>query len=121
MLYRDLFQAVIGAHPVIARADVSLSAKDIVGLAVQAGRVLFDAEVVFHERIAPMSGSLVPLDQYVYTLNNTRVSSGVSITSLDMNSSSNPVIEDAEIIGESTPSVSQETSLAAPNVLYLIG
>ena len=108
------FQAVIGAHPVIARADVSLSAKEIVGLAVQAGRIIFDAEVVFHERIAPMSGSLLPLDQYVYTLSNTHSSSGVAITSLDMNSSSNAVIQDAEIIGEPTPSDSQETSLAAP-------
>ena len=34
------FQAVMGAHPVIARADISLSAKEVVGLAVQAGRIL---------------------------------------------------------------------------------
>ena len=68
------FQAVMGSHPVIARADVSLSAKEVVGLAVQAGRILFDAEVVFHERIAPISGSLIPLDQYIYAMEHAQPS-----------------------------------------------
>ena len=115
------FQAVMGAHPIIARADVSLSAKEIIGLAVHAGRVLFDAEVVFHERIAPMSGSLMPLDQYVYTLDNVDSSGGIDSTlpaSLDPISSSEAGIEagieDAEIILESSTSSTQQTSLAAP-------
>jgi len=107
------FQAVIGSHPVIARADVSMTAREVVGLAVQAGRVVFDAEVVFHERMAPMSGSLMPLDQYVYTVENTQTSSGISLTSVDMNSNpTSVVIEDAEIIDDS--SNLSETSLAAP-------
>ena len=108
------FQAVMGSHPVIARADVSMSAKEVVGLAVQAGRILFDAEVVFHERIAPMSGSLMPLDQYVYTLENTHTASGVSVTSLNMNNSLNSSIEEAEIVDEQTTSSLQQTGLAAP-------
>ena len=111
------FQAVIGAHPIIARADVSLSAKEIIGLAVHAGRVLFDAEVVFHERIAPMSGSLMPLDQYVYTLDNansSKINDPMAPISLDLLSSSETVIEDAEIIQESSTSSTQQTSLAAP-------
>ena len=108
------FQAVIGSSPVIARADVSMSAKEVVGLAVKAGRVLFDAEVVFHERIAPLSGSLMPLDQYVYTLEHTQQSSGVSVTSLDMGRPLSRAIQDAEIIDDASQSDVQETGLAAP-------
>lgn len=105
------FQAVIGSHPIVARADVSLSAKEVVSLAVQAGRILLDAEVVFHERIAPVSGSLMPLDQYMYTLQNTRGVGGVSLMSTDMNQPHG--IQDAVVVNESTSSSS--TSLAAPN------
>ena len=108
------FQAVMGAHPVIARADISLSAKEVVGLAVQAGRILFDAEVVFHERIAPMSGSLIPLDQYVYAMVSAQPSGG-STAHKDVIGS---VIEDAEIVEEvshsSTHSNSHSTGLAVP-------
>lgn len=97
------FQAVMGAHPVIARADVSLSAKEIVALAVQAGRAVLDAEVVFHEQIAPVAGSLIALDQYVYGLNHGNQQSGVSLMSNQMNMGVHSVekdILDAEIIEE---------------------
>ena len=105
------FQAVIGAHPVIARADVSLSAKEVVALAVQAGRILLDAEVVFHERIAPVSGSLMPLDQYLHTLQNTRDVGGVSLMSTEMNQSGG--IQDAVVVTEATSNTT--TALASPN------
>ena len=110
------FQAVMGAHPVIARADISLSAKEVVGLAVQAGRILFDAEVVFHERIAPMSGSLIPLDQYVYAMEHAQPSSGLN----SRRDVIEPFIEEAEIVEEesqsssSTHSNNQSTDLAVP-------
>ena len=111
------FQAVLGAHPIIARADVSLNAKEIIGLAVHAGRVLFDAEVVFHERIAPISGSLMPLDQYVHTLDNADSSGAMNPlhpVSIESSTASEFDIEDAEIIHESSTSSTQQTSLAAP-------
>ena len=73
------FQAVMGAHPVIARADVSLPAKEIIALAVNAGRAVLDAEVVFHDTLAPVAGSLMPLDQYVYALNSSNAPGGVSV------------------------------------------
>ena len=97
------FQAVMGAHPVIARADVSLPAKEIVALAVQAGRAVLDAEVVFHEKIAPVAGSLIALDQYVYGLNHTKQQGGVSLMSDQMSMGAQYLekeILDAEIIPE---------------------
>jgi|GEM_PF-5113638 len=97
------FQAVMGAHPVIARADVSLSAKEIVALAVQAGRAVLDAEVVFHEQIAPVAGSLIALDQYVYALNHGHQQRGVSLMSNQMSMGVQSVekdIVDAEVIEE---------------------
>ena len=97
------FQAVMGAHPVIARADVSLPAKEIVALAVNAGRAVLDAEVVFHDTLAPVAGSLIPLDQYVYALNSSNAPSGVSVMSNQMSMGAQPVgneVLDAEIIDE---------------------
>jgi hypothetical protein len=105
------FQAVLGSHPIVARADVSLSAKEIVAMAVQAGRILLDAEVVFHERTAPMSGSLMPLDQYVYTLGHTNQAGGVSLTSTSMDI--NP-IQDAVIVEDTHTPTTSQTGLAAP-------
>ena len=62
------FQAVMSAHPVIARADVSLVAKEIVQLAVEAARAVLDAEIVFHERQAPFAGSIISLDVYATSI-----------------------------------------------------
>ncbi len=112
------FQAVLGAHPVVARADVSLPAKEVIALAVLAGRVLLDAEVVFHERMAPMSGSLMPLDQYIYTLENTHHQGGVSLMAGGMYTvgSDQGEVLDAEIVEDHTTDSqsSTGTALATP-------
>ncbi len=118
------FQAVMGAHPIIARADVAVSAKEVVGLAVQAGRILLDAEVVFHETMAPRAGTIMPLDQYLYTLENTQHRGGVSLMSSSMGhtpgTGSEMEILDAEIVDASPSNQGQantrqsNTALATP-------
>ena len=102
------FQAVMGAHPVIARADITLSAKEVIGLAVQAGRILFDAEVVFHERIAPISGSLISLDQYIYTIKQVPSSSETKV----QRDWTETVIEDAEVV-EDVPQMNTRLNTAS--------
>ena len=58
------FQAVVGANPVIARADISMTAKEVVNLAVQTGRAVLDTEIVFHEQMAPSTGTTMSLEMY---------------------------------------------------------
>lgn len=53
------------AHPVIARADVSGSMKEIIQIAVQLARGVPDAEVVFHEKRVGPIGTPVERDEFL--------------------------------------------------------
>ena len=97
------FQAVMSAHPVIARADISLVAKEVVQLAVQAGRAVFDAEIVFHERQAPFAGSIISLDVYASSI-ATKIPS--------VNAMNSGVVLDANVVKQ-MPSSSVGTSIVA--------
>jgi hypothetical protein len=95
------FQAVMSAHPVIARADISLVAKEVVQLAVQAGRAVVDAEIVFHERQAPFAGSIISLDVYASSI-ATKIPS--------VNAINSGVVLDANVVKQ-MPSSSAGTSI----------
>ena len=116
-----IFQAVVGAHPVIARADVSMTAKEVVQLAVQTGRLILDAEVVFHEQVAPTAGSVMALDLYARNREQIHNLAERSPGGISLSMNTEDSITDVEIVsGESTSftssrgsSVSQ-TGLAVP-------
>ena len=55
---------VQGGHPVVARADFSLSMSDIVQLAVRMTKAVPDAEIVFHELKPPPTGVIVAKEDY---------------------------------------------------------
>ena len=55
---------VQGGHPVVARADFTLSMSDIVQLVVRMTKAVPDAEIAFHELAPPTAGVLVPKDNY---------------------------------------------------------
>lgn len=114
-----VFQAVVGAHPVIARADVSMSAKEIVQLAVQAGRVILDAEIVFHEQVAPSAGSVMALDLYARNTEQIHNLAQRSPGGVNLSMGTSGSVTDVEVISDGTPSNAMtegasQTGLAVP-------
>lgn len=65
------FQVVLGNHPVLARADVVLSTKEIIQLAVQAGRAIPDCEVIYHSSPPPQQGKILSIDAYLQSVGGT--------------------------------------------------
>lgn len=107
----SIFQAVVGAHPVIARADVSMTAKEIVNLAVQAGRAIVDAEVVFHEQLAPTAGSVMALDLYARNSEQIQNLAQRSPGGVSLSMSTSSAVTDVEVVSEESTS---QTGLAVP-------
>ena len=62
----SLCNPVRNGHPVVARADFSLSMRDIVQLAVRMSKAVPDADVVFHDLKPPPTGEIVDKNQYAY-------------------------------------------------------
>ena len=60
-----------GGHPVVARADFTLSMSDIVQLVVRMTKAVPDAEIAFHELAPPTAGVSVPKESYNPETTNT--------------------------------------------------
>jgi hypothetical protein len=60
----SLCNPVRNGHPVVARADFSLSMSDIVQLAVRMTKAVPDADIVFHEMKPPPTGVVVDKNEY---------------------------------------------------------
>ena len=60
----SLCNPVRNGHPVVARADFSLSMGDIVQLAVRMSKAVPDADVVFHDLKPPPTGEVVDKTEY---------------------------------------------------------
>lgn len=101
------FYPIRHAHPVIARADVAGSMKEIMGIAVHTARAVPDAEVVFHEtRVGPV-GTPVDRDEFL----------GHQRTAYHQYPSGEDIIdiEPEEIETQASSEASRSSALAFPN------
>ncbi len=93
------------AHPVIARADVAGSLKDVISITVQIARALPDVEVVFHEKRVGPVGTPVSRDEFLgYQSSYSQYSVAEEIIDIE-----------PEELEEEEASSPQSSALAFPN------